>query len=116
MEPKIMTHEARRARRKTIADAVKSGVTTRRAATKFKVTLTTVRDACREHDVEIPTSESTVIRHELCLRLVAQLCAGDLPLAEIARHPMITVSKTYVGRILKRAIRLGIPVHKRYEN
>ena len=47
-----LSHEQRRKRRAEIAVAVRNGATLSATARRFRVSIPTVREACREHGVQ----------------------------------------------------------------
>lgn len=98
---KRLTHQERHDRRKAIADAVRSGKTIEATSRQFKVTVTTVKGACKAFDVTWPDTEKRVDS----LAIVGALQAGAKVAAVAAQF---CVSRQYVSEVRKRAIEAGV--------
>jgi transposase len=103
-----MTREELADRRKKIADAVREGKQIADICKKFGIGLTTVKNACREHNVEIDRKQ--VRSHEKqpgteVLRIVAWLIQGYNS-AEIAEDAGVT--RQYVSQVKQRATEAGV--------
>jgi hypothetical protein len=105
-----LTHEEREARRKKIAARMieigpsAEGVSI--LAREFSVTVSTVRQACKEHRVKIPRPERAVVNRLQNFALIADLIAGELSQTEIADKHKIT--RQFVGDTIRKCREHGI--------
>ena len=108
-----MTHEQRTQRRKKIADAVKAGGSLGAVARRFRVTVTTVKNACTENRVPFER-DCLVSGSDKVLLITCQLMKGKKTLTEIGNIPAIKVTCEYIRQILQSCRDKGIKVHSRY--
>lgn len=115
--PTPLTHDARRARRAAIAQAIAGGATISAVARRFTVSVSSVRAACVEHGVAassrrpaaggaIPASLGKLRVKKKTFKILAQLLHTDKSECEIAAR--YGVSHQRVSEILCAARAAGI--------
>lgn len=106
-EPERLTHEERAQRRAEIAEHIRAGtLTPEQAASKYGLTLPTVKEAMREHGVRSPTSNELGPN---TYRIIA-LLLGSTPPSEIAER--VGLSHSRVFEIRDKCVEAGIKFPK----
>lgn len=102
MSPPRVTHHDRALRRSRIAQAVREGLSVREAATRYAVTLPTVRRACRDAGVGVPEFTGA---QSSTYEIIASLIRG-VRTSEIC--DVYNVTRQRVAAIRKSATQAGI--------
>lgn len=107
----VLTHAERAERRRSIAEAVEAGASLQAAARQYRVCIVTVRDACRQHGVRLPSVTRAHRRTARSMDVLAALINTEETLAQIAaRFGMHASHVQQIARDARKAgIRLGRP-------
>lgn len=108
---KPLTHPERTQRRRDIANFVRRGGTIEASALKWGVTVVMAKASCQEHGVPFEKFAHSKKTDRL-LGIVAALIAGYDTQARIGGN--FDVDREYVGQVLRRCVKMTIPIHKRY--
>lgn len=108
-----MSRDERKQRRKQMAMCVARGKSLLETAQRFKVTTTTVANACIENGVLTGSDRlrNPRSREFVVIQILAQLIEGTATTATIAEH--VGVSHWRVQRVYERAIVAGIKLPSR---
>lgn len=107
-----MTHKARAARRRAIAQAVHEGAKVAVAATEYDVSLVTARHACQEFGVIVPRSPYPRMLN--CLQILSELLVAGQTQAAIGAKANVT--QQYVSLVAKQAKDAGIALPQESPN
>lgn len=108
-----MTHAARAARRKQVADMVRRCGDVAAVCTHFGLSKMTVYDACREHGVSPPLFNGAGFYGHEKYQLLADLINTDTPLTQLAAK--YGCGRMAVGRVYAACRVAGVPVKLRRE-
>ena len=101
-------HIDRALRRKKMADRVRKGASLSEVAQEFKVSLSSVKAACLEHDVEPARRAAPNVT---ALDVVAALLKGEETQSDVARR--LGISRQRVHQIVVEAKKAGIKLKTR---
>lgn len=104
-----LSHEERRVRRQQLANDVKDGISLSQIYQKYQLSLTVIRESCREHNVKlvIPSKEGQTPSY----KIIAMLLNTSLPMSKIGEK--CGVSRSRVQQIYVKCITFGIKVQIR---